>query len=117
MRAAGRSLCWARRLAVGCKPLWEVCGMAELAWPPEGLTRVPYALYGDADLYVRERRQLFMGATWNFLCLEIEIPNPGDYRATFVGEVPVIVARDYDGSLGGFENRCAHRGALLCFNG
>jgi anthranilate 1,2-dioxygenase large subunit len=91
--------------------------MAEVAWPREGLTRVPYALYSDADVYVRERRQLFMGATWNFLCLEIEIPNPGDYRATFVGEVPVIVARDCDGSLGAFENRCAHRGALLCFNG
>ena len=91
--------------------------MAEMAWPREGLTRVPYALYSDADLYVRERRQLFMGATWNFLCLEIEIPNPGDYRATFVGDVPVIVARDCDGSLGAFENRCAHRGALLCFNG
>jgi len=91
--------------------------MAELAWPREGLTRVPYAVYADADLYVRERQQLFMGATWNFLCLEIELPNPGDYRATFVGDVPVIVARDWDGSLGAFENRCAHRGALLCFNG
>jgi phenylpropionate dioxygenase-like ring-hydroxylating dioxygenase large terminal subunit len=91
--------------------------MAELAWPPEGLTRVPYALYTDTDLYVRERRQLFMGATWNFLCLEVEIPNPGDYRATFLGDVPVIVARDCDGSLGAFENRCSHRGALLCFNG
>ena len=91
--------------------------MAELSWPPEGLTRVPYALYSDADLYVRERGQLFMGATWHFLCLEIEIPNPGDYRATFVGDVPVIVARDQDGSLGAFENRCAHRGALLCFDG
>jgi len=91
--------------------------MAELAWPREGLTRVPYAVYADADLYVRERQQLFMGATWNFLCLEIELPNPGDYRATFVGDVPVIVARDWDGSLGAFENRCAHRGVLLCFNG
>ena len=91
--------------------------MAELAWPREGLTRVPYGVYRDADLYVRERQQLFMGATWNFLCLEIELPNPGDYRATFVGDVPVIVARDWDGSLGAFENRCAHRGALLCFNG
>ncbi|HEV2548510.1 MAG TPA: aromatic ring-hydroxylating dioxygenase subunit alpha [Stellaceae bacterium] len=91
--------------------------MADLAWPREGLTRVPYSLYSDADLYVRERQQLFMGATWNFLCLEIAIPNPGDYRATFIGDVPVIVARDQDGSLGAFENRCAHRGALLCFNG
>jgi anthranilate 1,2-dioxygenase large subunit len=87
--------------------------MAELAWPREGLTRVPYAFYSDAGLYVRERQHLVMGATWNFLCLEIEIPNPGDYRATFVGDVPVTVARDCDGSLGAFENRCAHRAALL----
>jgi anthranilate 1,2-dioxygenase large subunit len=86
----------------------------DLVWPREGLTRIPYPVYDRADVYAEERARLFMGATWNFLCLEAELPEPGDYRATFVGDVPVIVARDMDGSLGAFENRCAHRGALLC---
>jgi anthranilate 1,2-dioxygenase large subunit len=86
----------------------------DLAWPREGLIRVPYALYDRADVYAEERARIFMGPVWNFLCLEAELPNPGDYRASFVGDVPVVVARDLDGSLNGFENRCAHRGALLC---
>ncbi|MGO8915341.1 MAG: aromatic ring-hydroxylating dioxygenase subunit alpha [Stellaceae bacterium] len=87
----------------------------DLAWPREGLTRVPYPVYNRADVYDEERRRIFLGPVWSFLCLEAEVPNPGDYRATFVGDMPVIVARDLDGSLNAFENRCAHRGALLCF--
>jgi len=86
----------------------------DLTWPQEGLTRVPYALYDRADIYDEERRRIFLGATWNFLCLDIELPNPGDYRATFVGDVPVVVARHRDGMLHAFENRCLHRGSLLC---
>lgn len=86
----------------------------QLTWP-EGVTRVPYWLYNDDDVAKREQAMLFEGQTWNFLCLEAELPNPGDYVTTFVGEAPVIVARDLEGLVQGFENRCAHRGALLCF--
>jgi len=86
----------------------------DLAWPEGGLTRVPYPVYSRADVYAEERARIFMGPVWNFLCLEAELPQPGDYRASFVGDVPVVVARDLDGSLSAFENRCAHRGALLC---
>jgi anthranilate 1,2-dioxygenase large subunit len=85
-----------------------------LAWPDEGLRRVPYELYAREDIYAEERRRLFMGPVWNFLGLEVELPNPGDYRATFVGDVPVMVTRDRDGRLHAFENRCLHRGAMLC---
>jgi anthranilate 1,2-dioxygenase large subunit len=87
----------------------------DLAWPLEGLTRVPYPIYSRDDVYAEERARIFQGPVWNFLCLEAEVPQPGDYRATFVGDMPVIVARDLDGRLAAFENRCAHRGALLCF--
>ena len=83
-------------------------------WPNDGLTEVPYSLYDDDEIYQRERERLFMGPTWNVLGLECEVPNPGDYKTTFVGDVPVVLVRGKDGSLKGFENRCAHRGALLC---
>ena len=86
----------------------------ELTWP-DGVTRVPYWLYNDDQVAKREQATIFEGPTWNFLCLEAEIPNPGDYATTFAGAAPVIVARDLDGTIRGFENRCAHRGALLCF--
>jgi phenylpropionate dioxygenase-like ring-hydroxylating dioxygenase large terminal subunit len=84
------------------------------AWPAEGLTRVPYWIYQDEDIYRREQALIFRGATWTFLGLEAELPNPGDWKTTFVGDMPVVVARDANGALHAFENRCAHRGALLC---
>jgi len=83
-------------------------------WPEEGVTRVPYWVYQDEDIYRREQERIFRGATWNFLGLEAELPKPGDFKTTFVGEMPVVVTRDAGGSLRCFENRCAHRGSLLC---
>ena len=50
------------------------------------------------------------------MCLEDEIADPGDWRATVVGQMPVVVARDGDGEIAAFENRCAHRGALICLD-
>ena len=87
---------------------------AEVAWPEEGLTRVPYKLFQDEDVYADEQEAIFRGPYWNYLCLEAEVPNPGDFRSTFIGDTPVVVTRDTDGELYAFENRCAHRGAMVC---
>ncbi len=90
--------------------------MTEMAdvWVDDGLTQVPYAVYDDAEIYARERARLFQGPTWNVLGLECEIPEPGDYKTTHLGDIPVVLVRGRDGVLKAFENRCAHRGALLC---
>ena len=80
------------------------------------LTRVPFWVYSDEALMKVEQDQVFQGPVWNFLCLESEIANPGDWRTTFVGQMPVVVARGDDGSIAAFENRCAHRGALICLD-
>ncbi len=85
-------------------------------WPAQGLTRVPYWIYSDPDIYAQEQERVFRGPTWNFLCLETELPGPGTYRTSSLGEIPVVVTRDADGKLNAFENRCAHRGSLLCLN-
>lgn len=82
-------------------------------WPAEGLTRIPYWVYQDEEVYRAEQRLLFQGPVWNFLCLDGDVPKPGDYRTTHAGETPVVVARDAEGRLHAFENRCAHRGALI----
>ena len=84
------------------------------AWPAEGATRVPYWVYQDADIYKREQERIFLGPAWSYLCLEAELPEPGSFVTTFVGEMPVVVTRDPQGALRAFENRCAHRGALIC---
>jgi anthranilate 1,2-dioxygenase large subunit/terephthalate 1,2-dioxygenase oxygenase component alpha subunit len=82
-------------------------------WPGPGLTRIPYGLYNDGTLTAQEQQRIFHGPVWNYLCLDVELAAPGSYRSTFVGETPVIVVRDDDGEVYAFENRCAHRGALI----
>jgi phenylpropionate dioxygenase-like ring-hydroxylating dioxygenase large terminal subunit len=85
-------------------------------WPEGSLARVPYWVYQDEANYQRELRRLFEGATWNFVCFEADIPNKGDYRTSHIGILPVIVVRDADRRVNCFENRCAHRGALIAFD-
>src|SRR5262245_12264745 len=85
-------------------------------WPEEGLTRVPYWAYGERDIYQAEQARIFQGATWNFLCLDVELPAPNTYRRSNLGSMPVVVTRDAGGDLHAFENRCAHRGSLLVLN-
>ena len=85
------------------------------AWPA-GLTRIPFWVYKDRDVLDGEQQRLFEGPVWNYLCLESEIPNPGDWRATFIGAMPAVVARGTDGAIAAFENRCAHRGAMICLD-
>jgi len=75
---------------------------------------VPFRLYTDPEQYRLEQERIFKGPTWNYLCLAAEIPAPGDWVATTLGEVAVIVARGPDGAVNAFVNRCAHRGNLLC---
>jgi anthranilate 1,2-dioxygenase large subunit len=81
-------------------------------WAP-GLTRVPYWVFQRPDVAAAEQQRIFQGPTWNFLGLAAEIPNPGDYRCTWVGATPVVMARGQDGAVHAWENRCAHRGALI----
>jgi anthranilate 1,2-dioxygenase large subunit len=83
-------------------------------WPEEGVARAPYRLFSDHEIYELEQSRIFRGPVWSFLCLEVEIPNPGDYRTTTVGETPVVITRDRDGVIHAMVNRCAHKGALVC---
>ncbi|CAM5498980.1 Rieske 2Fe-2S domain-containing protein [Eoetvoesiella caeni] len=90
--------------------------LADCAWPAEGLDAIPDWVYTSQEVYDREMERIFHGDTWNYVALEAEIPNPGDYKRSFVGATPVVVSRAQDGSLHVFENRCAHRGAEFCRN-
>ena len=79
-----------------------------------GTQRIPNRVYSDAELHARELEAFFYTAHWCYVALECEIPKAGDYKATMIGEKPVIVVRDRDGSVNVLENRCAHKGAKLC---
>ncbi len=88
-----------------------------IAWPSNALSEVPFRVYTDPEQYRLEQERIFKGPTWSYLCLAGEIAKPGDWVATTVGEVSVIVARGPDGAVNAFVNRCAHRGNLLCLTG
>ena len=83
-------------------------------WSTLDYSRVPYRLYHDPETYQREQEQIFRGPTWNFLGLEAEIPNPGDFRTTYVGDTPTIVNRDTMRPLCSaiFGSRSSRRSAL-----
>jgi anthranilate 1,2-dioxygenase large subunit len=84
------------------------------AWPEGGISKVPYRLFSDPEIYALEQQRIFRGPVWNFLCLELDVKNPGDFKMTTVGETPVVVTRDKEGKVHAMVNRCAHKGALVC---
>jgi salicylate 5-hydroxylase large subunit len=83
-------------------------------WPAQGVTRVPFWVYTDPDVYAREQERIFAGRSWCFVALAAEIPNPGDFKRSFVGDKPVVVVRDGAGAINVLVNRCAHRGLRFC---
>lgn len=84
-------------------------------WPGADMSEAPFWAYTDPTIYAIEQERIFRGPTWNFLCLEAELPNAGDYKTTFVGDAPIIVVRDEEGEINAVVNRCAHKGALVCY--
>ena len=83
---------------------------------PEGLTRIPFWVYQDPAIARDEQARIFEGPSWHYLCLEIDLPDAGSYRTTMMGAMPIVVARAEDGKIVAFENRCAHRGSLICLD-
>ncbi|NML46378.1 Rieske 2Fe-2S domain-containing protein [Ramlibacter sp. G-1-2-2] len=85
-------------------------------WSGAGSSRVPFWAYTDPQLYSQELQKIFYGPHWCYVGLEVEVPNPGDFRLTYVGERQVIMVRDRFGDQGirVVENRCAHRGVRFC---
>jgi salicylate 5-hydroxylase large subunit len=84
------------------------------AWEGEGISRVPYWAYIRQDLYQQELERIFYKAHWCYVGLEAEVPQPGDFKRTFIGERSVILTRDAEGEIRVFENVCAHRGVAFC---
>lgn len=84
-----------------------------MEWPAADFSRIPFAVYHDEQVYKDEQDRVFRGPTWNYLALEAELPGPGSFVTTYVGDTPVLVNRGKDGEISAFINRCMHRGSLL----
>ena len=82
-------------------------------WPSDSLTSIPYALFTSKAQYELEKEAIYKGRAWHYLCLDVEISNPGDYVVSHIGEVSIIVVRNKQKIINAMVNRCAHRGAML----
>jgi len=86
----------------------------ELDWKGRGASRTPFEAFISTALYQRELERLFYARHCCYIGLEAEIPDPGDFQRSEIGERSVIMTRTQDGAVSVVENACAHRGMRFC---
>ncbi|WP_417553589.1 aromatic ring-hydroxylating oxygenase subunit alpha [Marinomonas fungiae] len=72
-------------------------------------------LYTDEAVFQQDLEQIWH-KEWIFAGHTFEIEKPGEYITLQVGNYPVIVVRDDQGSVKAFHNACRHRGSRICKN-
>ena len=86
-------------------------GLAGLVDVDRGV--VSREIFVSEEIYRQEQEQLFARA-WLFIGHESQIPKPGDFIASSMGEESVILCRDSAGGIHVFLNSCRHRGMKVC---
>ena len=86
----------------------------ERRWPAAGPSRIPNWVYTDPAIFGREAERIFAGPGWLYVCLEAEIPNPGDFCRSRLGTRETVAVRDAAGEINVLVNRCAHRSSQFC---
>jgi phenylpropionate dioxygenase-like ring-hydroxylating dioxygenase large terminal subunit len=76
-------------------------------------SRVRRAAFDSEEVYARERTAIFEQC-WLYVGHMSQIPNPGDFLTTYMGDTPVIVANRGDGQISVMLNSCTHRGRRVC---
>jgi 3-phenylpropionate/trans-cinnamate dioxygenase subunit alpha len=70
-------------------------------------------IFSDPALYQLEKQRVF-GRSWLLLGHESQLPRPGSFIRTFMGEESVLVTRDRGGRIRAHLNACRHRGYQVC---
>jgi len=79
-------------------------------------TEVHKDCYTSEEVFALEMEQLFASA-WIYVGHGSQIPKPGDFYATTVGDQPVVMVRHTDASIKVLYNRCAHKGVQIAPEG
>ena len=75
--------------------------------------RISREIFVNEEIYAEELERIF-ARTWLFVGHETQIPNPGDFTVSGMGEESVILCRDRAGEVHVFLNSCRHRGMKVC---
>jgi phenylpropionate dioxygenase-like ring-hydroxylating dioxygenase large terminal subunit len=70
-------------------------------------------IFVNEEIYAEEQEKVFARA-WLFVGHASQIPGPGDYVVSSMGEESVILVRDRAGEIHVFLNSCRHRGMKVC---
>ena len=76
----------------------------------EGGHTLPARWYTDDAPFAAEKERIFR-RSWQYVGHTGQVAKPGDFITTRLGDIPVVIARDTDGSLCAFANVCRHRGS------
>ncbi len=74
---------------------------------------LPFSWYSEQATFRSEQERIFR-RSWQYVGHAGELPRPGSFRATFAGDLPVVLVRDEAGALRAFVNVCRHRGSTIC---
>ena len=70
-------------------------------------------IFVNEAIYQQEQERIF-ARVWLFVGHESQVPKPGDYFQSCMGEESVILTRDSQHKLHVFLNTCRHRGMKVC---
>lgn len=70
------------------------------------------SVYTDPALYQLEMERIY-GRAWIYVGHDSQVPNPGDFHATRIGDQDVVMVRASDRKVYVLYNRCPHKGAQL----
>jgi Rieske 2Fe-2S family protein len=68
--------------------------------------------YTSPEIFAADMELIF-GQHWIYVCVEPEVPEPGDYVTVSLGRYSVVILRDDEMGLRAYHNVCRHRGSKL----
>ncbi|NYT82121.1 Rieske 2Fe-2S domain-containing protein [Alcaligenaceae bacterium] len=75
-------------------------------------TEVHKDLFINEEIFELEMEHLFAN-TWVYVGHASQVPNPGDFYTTTIGNQPVVMVRHTDKTVRVLHNRCPHKGVMV----